>query len=241
MTTDFEKEFLAQQNEQQAKHLSQFFKTGKGQYSENDIFLGLKVGQTRAIVKEFWHKYSISEIANILKSPYHEIRLGALLMLIKKYEIAEVTEKKEIYATYIKNIEQVNNWDLVDMTAPNIVGHYVYHLGSEKDLWQLAESCNLWAQRVSIVASWYFIKKGKYNYTLDICENFFTHDHDLIHKATGWMLREVGKKDEKTLCDFLDKNACYMPRTTLRYAIERFEEIKRKSYLAIKKITYFNS
>lgn len=236
MTTDFEKEFLAQKNEQQAKHLSQFFKTGKGQYSENDIFLGLKVGQTRAIVKEFWNKYSISEIANILKSPYHEIRLGALLMLIKKYEIAEVTEKKEIYTTYIKNVEYVNNWDLVDMTAPNIVGDYVFNFGSTDDLWELANSSNLWSQRVSIVASWYFIKRGKYNYTLDICENFFTHDHDLIHKATGWMLREVGKKDEKTLCDFLDKNACYMPRTTLRYAIERFEETKRKAYLGIKKI-----
>lgn len=235
MTTDFEKEFLAQKNEQQAKHLSQFFKTGKGQYSENDIFLGLKVEQTRAIVKEFWHKYSISEIADILKSPYHEIRLGALLMLIKKYEIAEVTEKKEIYETYIKNVEQVNNWDLVDMTAPNIVGHYVYHFGSEKDLCQLAESCNLWAQRVSIVASWYFIKQGKFDYTLEICKKFFTHEHDLIHKATGWMLREVGKQDEAILCKFLDENACYMPRTTLRYAIERFEETKRKSYLAIKK------
>ena len=236
MTTDFEKAFLTQKDDKQAKHLSQFFKTGKGQYGENDVFLGLKVGQTRAIVKEFWQKYSISETANFLKSPYHEIRLGALLMLIKKYENAEIGNKKEIYETYIKNVEYVNNWDLVDMTAPNIVGDYVFNFGSTDDLWELANSSNLWSQRVSIVASWYFIKRGKYNYTLDICEKFFTHDHDLIHKAIGWMLREVGKKDEKTLCDFLDKNACYMPRTSLRYAIERFEETKRKAYLGIKKI-----
>lgn len=236
MTTDFEKAFLTQKDDKQAKHLSQFFKTGKGQYGENDVFLGLKVGQTRTIVKEFWQKYSISETANFLKNPYHEIRLGALLMLIKKYENAEIENKKEIYETYIKNVEYVNNWDLVDMTAPNIVGDYVFNFGSTDDLWKLANSSNLWSQRVSIVASWYFIKRGKYNYTLDICEKFFTHDHDLIHKATGWMLREVGKKDEKTLCDFLDKNACYMPRTSLRYAIERFEETKRKAYLGIKKI-----
>lgn len=236
MTTDFEKAFLDLKDDKQAKHLSQFFKTGKGQYGENDVFLGLKVGQTRAIVKEFWQKYSISETANFLKNPYHEIRLGALLMLIKKYENAEIGNKKEIYETYIKNVEYVNNWDLVDMTAPNIVGDYVFNFGSTDDLWELANSSNLWSQRVSIVASWYFIKRGKYNYTLDICEKFFTHEHDLIHKATGWMLREVGKKDEKTLCDFLDKNACYMPRTSLRYAIERFEETKRKAYLGIKKI-----
>ena len=236
MTTDFEKAFLTQKDDKQAKHLSQFFKTGKGQYGENDVFLGLKVGQTRAIVKEFWQKYSISEIANFLKSPYHEIRLGALLMLIKKYENAEIGNKKEIYETYIKNVEYVNNWDLVDMTAPNIVGDYVFNFGSTDDLWKLAKSSNLWSQRVSIVASWYFIKKGKFDYTLEICEKFFEHNHDLIHKATGWMLREVGKKDEKTLCDFLDKNACYMPRTSLRYAIERFEETKRKAYLGIKKV-----
>lgn len=236
MTTDFEKAFLTQKDDKQAKHLSQFFKTGKGQYGENDVFLGLKVGQTRTIVKEFWQKYSIPETANFLKNPYHEIRLGALLMLIKKYENAEIGNKKEIYETYIKNVEYVNNWDLVDMTAPQIVGDYVFNFGSTDDLWKLANSSNLWSQRVSIVASWYFIKRGKYNYTLDICEKFFTHDHDLIHKATGWMLREVGKKDEKTLCDFLDKNACYMPRTSLRYAIERFEETKRKAYLGIKKI-----
>lgn len=236
MTTDFEKAFLDLKDDKQAKHLSQFFKTGKGQYGENDVFLGLKVGQTRAIVKEFWQKYSISETANFLKNPYHEIRLGALLMLIKKYENAEIGNKKEIYETYIKNVEYVNNWDLVDMTAPNIVGDYVFNFGSTDDLWKLANSSNLWSQRVSIVASWYFIKRGKYNYTLDICEKFFTHDHDLIHKATGWMLREVGKKDEKTLCNFLDKNASYMPRTSLRYAIERFEETKRKAYLGIKKI-----
>ncbi len=236
MTTDFEKAFLDLKDDKQAKHLSQFFKTGKGQYGENDVFLGLKVGQTRAIVKEFWQKYSISETANFLKNPYHEIRLGALLMLIKKYENAEIGNKKEIYETYIKNVEYVNNWDLVDMTAPNIVGDYVFNFGSTDDLWELANSSNLWSQRVSIVASWYFIKRGKYNYTLDICEKFFTHDHDLIHKATGWMLREVGKKDEKTLCNFLDKNASYMPRTSLRYAIERFEETKRKAYLGIRKV-----
>lgn len=236
MKNKFVSAFLDQKNEEKAKHLSGFFKTGKGQYGEGDVFLGLTVPQTRAIVKEFYQKLSIDEISEVLKSPYHEVRLGALLVLVFKYKKAEQTEKQKIYQTYIKNIDYINNWDLVDLTAPNIVGDYIYNYGSTEDLWKLANSSHLWGERISIVAGFYFIRQKEFDYMLEVCKQFLAHEHDLIHKATGWMLREVGKRDEDVLCKFLDENAKYMPRTALRYAIEKFEEQKRKSYLAIKRV-----
>ena len=236
MKNKFLSAFLEQKNSEKALHLSKFFKTGKGQYGEGDVFLGLAVPQTRAIVKEFYRKCSVDDISDILHSPYHEIRLGALLMLAEKYKRAEQSKKQKIYATYINNVDYINNWDLVDLTAPNIVGDYVYNYGSTDDMWKLANSSHLWSERISIVAGLYFIRQKEFRYMLDVCKHFMTHKHDLIHKATGWMLREVGKRDENMLCEFLNENAQYMPRTALRYAIEKFDEKKRKSYLAIKKV-----
>lgn len=235
MKNRFVSAFLDQKNNEKASHLSKFFKTGKGQYGEGDVFLGLTVPQTRAIVKEFYQKLFVDEIAEVLKSPYHEVRLGALLVLVAKYKKADLTEKQKIYRTYINSIDYINNWDLVDLTAPNIVGDYVYNYGSTDDLWKLAKSSHLWGERISIVAGFYFIRQKEFDYMLEVCKHFLTHEHDLIHKATGWMLREVGKRNECVLCEFLDENAKYMPRTALRYAIEKFEEPKRKSYLAVKK------
>lgn len=229
--------FLSQKNEAKAHHLSKFFKTGVGQYGEGDVFLGLTVPQTRAIVKSVWKNYSISEMVETLKSPYHEVRLGALLVLAEKYRKAELEDRRKIYEAYIKNVDFINNWDLVDLTAPKIVGDYVFNYGDTSELWQLARSSHLWAERISIVSALYFIRQKEFGYVLEVSKHFLNHEHDLIHKATGWMLREVGKRDELVLCRFLDENAQYMPRTALRYAIEKFDEGKRKSYLAIKRVT----
>lgn len=234
MIQNFLNEFTELKNEEKARHLSRFFKTGKGDYGEDDVFLGLTVPQTRAIAKKFYKEMPLDEIQELLKSSFHEIRLGALLMCVLKYQRG--IDKKKIYELYINNTNYINNWDLVDLTAPYIAGDFVYNYGSEDDLRRLAQSSHLWSERISVVSSLYFIKQNSFDYIFDISEYFLGHSHDLMHKACGWMLREAGKRNQMALEKFLDKNAPYMPRTMLRYAIEKFDEKKRKKYLAIKKI-----
>lgn len=226
------KEIKNHLNLERAEHSKKFFKTGKGQYGEGDVFLGLSVSQCRGIAKKY-RNLSLEEIKNLLKSKIHEERLIALLILVWKYQNEQ--RGKEIFDFYLNNTEFVNNWDLVDLSADKIVGEFLRTFDCREMyfplLTNLAKSKNLWARRVAIVSTFAFIKRNEFKPTLEISEILLKDKHDLIHKAVGWMLREVGKKDEKVLENFLRKNYKNIPRTTLRYAIERFPEEKRKKIL----------
>jgi len=219
-------------NTKKAKLLQGFFKTGKGEYGEGDIFLGVSVPSQRKIAKKYL-VISLEEIEKLLKSKIHEERLTALIILTYKYEKTKSEiGKKAIYNFYLNNTKHINNWDLVDVTTPKIVGAYLLEHEEEKNiLYKLATSKNLWSKRISILATFPFIKAGKLNDSIKLSELFLKEKHDLMHKATGWMLREVGKKDEQVLTAFLDKHVKEMPRTMLRYSIEKFPEEKRQSYL----------
>ncbi len=212
-----------------AEVLQRFFKTGKGEYGEGDVFLGIKVPVQRKIAGEF-KDLNIQKIQRLLNSKIHEERSVALFILISQYARGEAKIKKQVYNFYLNNTKNINNWDLVDSSAPNIVGDYL--LGKPRNiLYKLAGSKNLWERRIAVVASYAFIKNNDFKDTIKIAEILLKDEHDLIHKAVGWMLREVGKKDEKALEKFLDKHYKIMPRTMLRYAIERLSDKKRKFYL----------
>lgn len=230
------KEIKSLYNEKYAQHHTRFFKTGKGEYGEGDKFLGLMVPQTKSISKKYFKHISLEDTSELIKNEYHEIRLAALHILVLKYKKADEKLKKKIYELYLKNTKYINNWDLVDLSAPYIVGDYVYANKLHNDLWKLAKSNHLWSERIAVVANAYLIRQGDFETILNLAEYFLPHKHDLMHKAVGWMLRETGKKDIAVLSEFLDKNAQYMPRTMLRYAIERYPEDERQAYLKIKKI-----
>lgn len=216
-------------NEKFAIHHSHFFKTGEGEYGEGDLFLGLKVPTVRLISKKYFKEINLTQINILIKNPFHEVRLAAIIMLVLKYKKAEKKEKEKIFNLYLKNINYINNWDLVDLSAPYIVGPFVF--GSNKKLWELAKTDHLWSQRISVLATFYFIREGSYQTTLDLSKYFLTHKHDLIHKATGWMLREIGKRNINVLYSFLDEHHKVMPRTMLRYSIEKLPQEKRKAYM----------
>ncbi len=216
---------------EKAKANAWFFKTGKGEYGEGDKFAGLTVPQCRIVAKNN-RELSLSEIAGVLKSEIHEKRLIALLILVNKFQNSNDREKNEIFDFYLKNTKYINNWDLVDLSAPKIVGEYL--LNKDRSvLLKLAKSKNLWEKRISILATFQFICLNKEaKDTLKIAGILLNDPHDLIQKGVGWMLREVGKRvSEKALVNFLDKNGGKMPRTMLRYAIERFPEKTRRYYL----------
>lgn len=209
--------------------LPRFFKTGPGQYGEGDIFLGVTVPQTRLIVKKY-RTLPLPEAEKLLHSPLHECRLAALLIMVTQYQKADEATRKKIVDLYLRNTAYVNNWDLVDSSAPYILGAWLD--GKDASILDtLAASGDLWEERIAIVATQYFIRKGDFSHTLRIAEQLINHKHDLIHKAVGWMLREVGKKDVSVLESFLKKHSQTMPRTALRYAIEKFDEPQRKAYL----------
>ena len=211
------------------EYLPNFFKTGKGQYGEGDKFLGIVVPNTRMVAKR--HKDVPFEVmAELLQSEWHECRLCALLMLVERFKKCDEKGKKEIFDFYLSQTSRINNWDLVDLTCRDIVGEYLV----DKDrslLYRLAESENLWEQRISIVSTWAFIRRNDFGDTLELSERLIGHKHDLMHKAVGWMLREVGKKERQTLTDFLERNATRLPRTALRYAIEHYPEPERQYFL----------
>jgi 3-methyladenine DNA glycosylase AlkD len=212
-----------------AKNLSWFFKTGKGQYGEGDVFLGIPVPEQRKVAKKYTD-LSLGDLQELLDSKIHENRFTALLILISKYRKAEESCKKEIFDFYLKNTENVNNWDLVDLSAPRIVGDYL--LSKERSvLYKLAKSKSLWERRISILSTFTFIGNNDFEDALNISELLLHDEHDLIHKAVGWALREIGKKDQNVEERFLAKHYFYMPRIMLRYAIEKFDENKRKKYL----------
>ena len=214
-------------NPEIAEHSQRFFKTGKGEYGEGDLFLGIRVPIIRQAVKKF-KIVSLATLKRLLKSEFHEIRLFALLSLVYQYE--KTDQQEEIYKIYLSNTRYINNWDLVDTSTPNIVGSFLVN-NDRKVLYNLAESDSLWERRISILATFKFIRNGQFKDTLLISETLLNDDEDLIHKAVGWMLREVGNRDIKTEEKFLKKHYNNMPRTMLRYAIEKFEEEKRQKYL----------
>ena len=210
--------------------LARYFKTGKGEYAEGDKFLGLTVPVTRRIAKAH-RDLALGELAALLRSPWHEVRLAALMLLAERFGRA-AAERKEIYELYLANTRFINNWDLVDLTAPRIVGGWLKDK-SRRPLYRLAASNVLWERRIAMLACLNFIVDGETADALAIARRLLGDKHDLMHKAVGWMLREVGKRcSEKVLLDFLKDNYARLPRTTLRYAIERFPEKKRKALLA---------
>ena len=211
--------------------LQRFFKTGKGQYGEGDRFIGVMVPDIRKVAKKY-HDLSLLEIISLLHSPIHEERLCALLVMVDQFGKAESKKQKKIFDLYLKNYKYINNWDLVDLTAPRIVGAYLMD-GPREILYKLARSKNLWQKRIAIIATFQFIYHGQSQDTIKIAKILLHDEHDLIHKAVGWMLREVGKRcDEKILLAFLDQHHGKMPRTMLRYAIERLSPSQRKHYLS---------
>ena len=229
-------EFILQElfsvaNPEKAKFLQGFFKTGKGQYAEGDVFLGIVVPITRNIVKVN-KALPLSEVQILLDSEYHEARFAGFLFLVQQFKKAKTEkEQKDIFDFYLANARKANNWDLVDVTCRGVIGLYLLDKEDRKVLYRLAESDNLWEQRIAIVSTWMFIKHKQYDDTLALSEKLLNHKHYLMHKAVGWMLREVGKKDRETLIDFLDKHYKNMPRTALRYAIEHLPDEQKAYYM----------
>ena len=216
-------------NPEKAKILSRFFKTGKGEYGEGDVFLGIVVPEQRKIARKY-KQMPMEDIRELIRSKIHEHRLTALFILI--YQYGKGNDKDKIFNFYLDNIKYVNSWDLVDLSAPNIVGDYIVsHPEKKCTIYSLVKSKNLWERRVSVLSTFAFIKRNDFSDALKIAEFLLGDEHDLIHKAVGWMLREVGKRDQKIEEKFLDKFYKIMPRTMLRYAIERFDEKKRKMYM----------
>jgi 3-methyladenine DNA glycosylase AlkD len=227
---EIENRLLDLRDKNKAEILQWFFKTNKGQYGEGDKFLGIVVPKIRKIAKEF-EDTSFDEIEKLLKSEWHEFRLTALIILVYKFKkTKDKKNKKDIYDFYLKNTKYINNWDLVDLTARDIVGGYLLDK-DRKVLYKLAKSKNLWEKRIAIISTFEFIRNMDFIETIKISEILLADKHDLIHKAVGWMLREVGKRDEALLREFLDKHKTEMPRTCLRYSIEKLSEIDRKYYL----------
>ncbi|MAG38378.1 DNA alkylation repair protein [Candidatus Pacearchaeota archaeon] len=219
---------LSLKNPEKIPIYQNFFKTGKGEYGEGDIFYGLTVPQSRTIVKKY-SSLPLKDVESLLESEIHEERLIAILLLVHNYEHFP-NKRKEIYNFYLNNTKKINNWDLVDLSAHKIVGKHIENK-DRKIIYKLAKSDNLWEKRISIIATAYFISKSDFKDTIKISELLLSDSHDLIHKAVGWMLREVGKKDISILEAFLKKHYKTMPRTMLRYSIEKFPEPVRKRYL----------
>lgn len=214
---------------QRAKVLQGFFKTGPGQYGEGDVFLGIVVPVQRKLAKEF-QDLPIKEVRQLLKSPIHEERLLALLILVRQYTRGDEAKRQQIYELYLKHTRWINNWDLVDLSAEHIVGAQLAER-SKQPLYDLAKSTLLWDRRIAILATFHTIKRGEFAPTLKIAAMLLEDKEDLIHKAVGWMLREVGKRDQQAEECFLKQHYPRMPRTMLRYAIERFPKPLREGYM----------
>ncbi len=228
--TELEKELVSLANPTIAAHSQGFFKTGKGEYGEGDQFLGIRVPYLRKLAKRF-QSLSLHETQRLIMSPLHEQRLCVVLIWVLKYQRGDAALKKAIYETYLAHTQWINNWDLVDSSAHKIVGDYLFER-SRKPLFKLASSKDLWERRVAIMSTLHMIKKDDFQNTLDIAEQLLNDNHDLIHKAVGWMLREVGNRDRLVEEAFLSRHYRSMPRTMLRYAIEKFSQEERRAYLS---------
>jgi len=215
-----------------AEFLPRFFKTGKGEYAEGDKFLGVIVPDSRAVAKYFSSKIRLTDVQEIIQSEFHEMRLVALLILIQKFEKSKDKEEQEqIVRFYLKNTKHINNWDLVDLSCYKVLGKYCFENKKDEILRKLSGSKNMWEKRIAIVGTMFYIKKGKFDLTIEFALKNLHHPHDLIHKANGWLLREIGKKNETELLSFLKFHYKTMPRTSLRYAIEKLDESVRQSFL----------
>jgi 3-methyladenine DNA glycosylase AlkD len=226
---DIQKRLKSLGNPKHAAVSQRFFKTEPGQYGEGDVFIGVRVPVLRKLAKEYTD-LAVDDIAILLRSHVHEERLLALLLLVGSFLKGNETAKKSIFEMYLNNTGYVNNWDLVDSSAEHIVGAYLMNK-SKSVLYRLAESENLWERRISIMSTFHFIKQHQFSETLKISKMLLSDRQDLIHKATGWMLREIGKRHLQTEESFLKVHYQKMPRTMLRYAIEKFPEPKRQRYL----------
>lgn len=219
---------------QKEELFKRFFKTGKGEYGEGDIFWGITVPDIRNVAKKYYIPITINEIKELINSEIHEIRLTGYLILTYKYEKGSTEEKENIANFYLDNLKGANNWDIVDLSCYKILGSYLIDNHDKRYiLYKLVNSSNLWEQRISIVSTLAFIKNNDYIDTLNISKILLNNKHDLIHKAVGWMLREVGKRDINILKKFLKENIKEIPRTTLRYAIEKMDERERKYFLSL--------
>jgi len=227
---ELQREFQACANAADAVNLSRFFKTGPGDYGEGDCFLGIRVPVIRKFTKKYASEISMGSVRVLLKSRYHEERLLALLIMVWQFKRADAAEREALYELYLSHTEYINNWDLVDLSAMHIVGGWLNNRKRSK-LYDLAKSESLWERRIAILATFHFIRKNDYSDTLAIAEILKFDEHDLIHKAVGWMLREVGNRDLAIEEKFLKKYYNQIPRTMLRYAIERFPESLRLDYL----------
>jgi len=217
-------------NPEKAVHSAYFFKTGKGEYGEGDRFIGCTVPETRNVAKINRHT-PVTELAKLLGDEMHECRLCALIILVDQFKQADESKRKEIVSFYLSQTTHINNWDLVDLSSYHIVGEWLKGKDDRRVIYRLAASTLLWDQRIAVVSTMAFIRNNDFGDTLRLSELFLTHKHDLMHKACGWMLREVGKRDEKTLTGFLDRHHTAMPRTMLRYAIERLSPEQKKKYM----------
>ena len=212
-----------------AEHSQRFFKTGEGEYGENDQFLGIRVPKLRKLVKQL-NALSLEETSLLLKSPYHEARLLALLMLVDRYPNSDSHEQRKIFEIYVSHTKYINNWDLVDSSAHYILGAHLEN--RERNLlYEFAESNNLWQRRIAILTTLYFIKRDDFEDALKLSEILLDDNEDLIHKAVGWMLREIGKREKSVEDTFLIQHYRNMPRTMLRYAIEKHPPPERQAYL----------
>lgn len=227
--THLKKELKEKSCPKYAEILKRFFKTGPGDYSFGDKFLGIKVPTLRKIAKDY-KLLSLNYTLKLLKSPLHEERLIALILMEQKFSKGDPVQKKKIVNQYIKSTKYINNWDLVDLSAPKILGCFLYDK-NPSILYKLVRSKNLWRRRIAIISTFYFIKNNKFDNSLELSEILLHDKEDLIHKAVGWMLREIWKRDKKPAESFIKKHYSEMPRTMLRYAIEKFPETKRKKYL----------
>ena len=228
--SDVKKELQSVANPEKALLLQGFFKTGEGEYGEGDLFLGITVPQQRAIAKNY-KELPLSEIEILLHEPYHECRLTALIILVNRFKkMKKEADRKEIVEFYLKNTTYINNWDLVDSSACYILGEYL--LDKDRTLiYRLADSDSMWEQRIAVLTTFTFIRNDDFADNLLLAEKLLNHKHDLMHKAIGWMLREVGKRNKSVLVDFLMQYSTQMPRTMLRYAIEKFPEEERQYFL----------
>lgn len=229
---ELQAELDAHSNPTDAQFLQRFFKTGKGQYGEGDIFIGLRVPTTRKIAAKY-RTLSLDDIEVMLESPIHEHRLAGLIIMAEEAKRGDQTRKKALYDLYLRRTDRINNWDLVDASCRDVVGGYL--MDKPRDiLYQLAHSKDMWERRIAMVSTWQFIRVGQLDDTFAIAQLLLKDTHDLIHKAVGWMLREAGKKDEAALKNFLDQYAAVMPRTALRYSIERLHPNDKTYYMTRK-------
>lgn len=233
MKEEIKSALLFLKSEEKAKLKSRYFKGKEGEYGAGDTFIGLSNPEVQAICKEYREKLTVYDLTTLIQDPIHEFRFAALTILVWKYKKAKTWEEKtEIVDFYLKNINYINNWDLVDCSCHFILGPYYFDKKEYSVLLKLAKSDHLWSERIAVISSLYFIRNGYYTFTFEVVTLLLEHNHDLIHKANGWMLREIWKREGKEVVeDFIKTNIRKMPRTTLRYAIEKMEDVERKQFL----------